>query len=444
MRVKALLGWTMLMIVLTNGCGSMEAGASWQASPAQVEELAKRQPEFTYRESEVPDYTLPDPLTAMDGSAVTTAEIWREKRRPEILEQFKTHVYGRAPLARPAGLRFDILEEDRQALDGLALRKQVRMIFSEDPAAPRPEMLIYLPVSAAGPVPLFLALNFRGNHTVWPDPQIHLADIPQNPGESPEAHRQRLEKARGERADRFPIPGILSRGYGLATIYYEDLVPDNAKITERGLRHAFAGSHGKEDWGAIAAWAWGLQRALDYCETDGDIDHRRVSVLGHSRLGKTALWAGALDERFAMVVSNDSGCGGAALSRRHYGETVKRINTSFPHWFCDNFKQYNDNEAALPVDQHMLIALMAPRPVCVGSADQDLWADPHGEFLACLHASPVYERLGVKGLCVKSMPGLEQPVQKGHISYHIRSGKHDLTEYDWQRYMDFADRHLEK
>lgn len=442
MRTTVILGWMMLMVSMTNGCGSVEAGESWQASPEQVEERAKRQPEFTYRENEVPAYTLPDPLQGSDGKAVTTAEDWAASRRPEILDLFKTHVYGRAPLGRPSALRFELLEEDRGALDGLAVRKQVRMILSKDSAAPRPEMLIYLPASASGPVPLFLTLNFRGNHTVWPDPEIHLAPKPRKPEESTEAHRQRLEDERGSRAGRFAVPLILSRGYGLITIYYEDLVPDNAKVTDRGLRHAFASTDGKEGWGTIAAWAWGLQRALDYCETDGDIDSARVSVMGHSRLGKTSLWAGAVDERFAMVISNDSGCGGAALSRRHYGETVKRINTSFPHWFCDNFKQYNDNEAALPVDQHMLIALMAPRPVCVGSADQDLWADPHGEFLACLNASPVYELLGRKGVDVKAMPPLEQPAQKGHISYHVRSGKHDVTEYDWQRYLDFADKHV--
>lgn len=419
------------------------AKGEWRASADLVERLSKRRSETNYDEQNVPDYTLPDPLTMTDGTAVADAQTWTFHRRPEILDLFRTYVYGRSPVERPDNMSFDVFDRERNALGGSAIRKQVTVYFTGEKEEPKMDILVYLPKNADTPIPTFVLLNFGGNHTIHSDPAIKLSESWMRPGQGVEDHHA-TEASRGRSSSRFPIEQILKRGYGLATIYYGDIDPDFHDEFKNGVHPAFDRGRDTDAWGSIGAWAWGLSRAMDYFETDDEIDQSKVAVLGHSRLGKTALWAGARDQRFAIVISNDSGCGGAALSRRAYGETVKRINTSFPHWFCENFKTFNDKEEDLPVDQHMLIALMAPRPVYVASADEDLWADPRGEYLSCKHAESVYHLFGLKGLSKKEMPDLNQPVNEGSIGYHVRSGRHNLSEYDWQRYMDFADMHFGK
>ncbi len=392
----------------------------------------------------MPPYVLPDPLVANDGSRIKTADEWTRKRRPEILRLFEAEVYGRAPKQKPE-LRFHVDSEDRGALGGKAIRKQVTIHVSTPRGQLPLHLLLYIPKTDR-PVPVFLGLNFLGNQSIHNDPGITLSNSWING--KPEAgivdHRA-TEASRGAEASRWQVEQVVNRGYAVATMCCDDIDPDFDDGFQNGVHPLFyrAGQTrpDADEWGTIAAWAWGLSRALDYLETDKSVDAKRVAVIGHSRLGKTAVWAGACDQRFAMVVSNCSGCGGAALSKRIFGETVGLINTHFPHWFCHNFRKYNDREDQLPVDQHELIALIAPRPVYVASASEDRSADPLGEFLSIKNAEPVYRLFGTAGLGADVMPPVDQPIGDA-MRYHVRTGKHDITAYDWQQYLDFADRHL--
>lgn len=401
-----------------------------------------------YDEAKVPAYTLLDPLVCTDGTTVTKATEWREKRRPELLRLFEQQIYGRAP-GRPSAMRFEIVSVVTNALGGLATRKEITIWFTGKKDGPSMNLLLYLPKAIQQPAPAFLGLSFNGNHAITSEPDVRISErwmVERKEGCV--RNNRATEACRGSEASRWPVEKILARGYALATAYYGDLEPDFAEGWKQGVRAALSPTGANptfppDEWGAISAWAWGLSRALDYLETESRVNAKRVAVVGHSRLGKTALWAGARDERFAIVISNDSGEGGAALARRCFGERTANLNRAFPHWFCGNFKDYSDREDDLPVDQHELIALVAPRPVYVASASEDLWADPLGEFLAAKAAEPVYQLFDRPGLGVDTQPVAERPVGN-FIGYHLRPGKHDLTDYDWTQYLNFADRHFHR
>jgi hypothetical protein len=389
--------------------------------------LPAQPPDANYDEAKVPAYTLPDVL----GKA-HDAKSW-EARRADILEMYRKDVFGRAP-GKPSKMTFEVVGQGT-ALSGKAARELIDISFG---SGPKMHMLLYVPAGAKKPSPVFLGLSFSGIHTVANDPDVPLAEEwTRDPNSKEIVKRRAPESARGRSASQWQVEKILEHGYGLATIYVGDIEPDLDGGMKYGVRSLYP-APAADEWAAISALAWGLSRAMDYLEKDRLVDAKHVAVFGHSRLGKTALWAGAQDTRFALVISNESGEGGAAISRRNFGERTKDLNTRFPHWFDANFRQYNDREDAMPFDSHMLLALSAPRPLYVASAEEDRWSDPRGEFLGAVGASRVYELLGKRGLGTDQMPGNHQPIMHT-VGYHIRAGKHDVTAYDWDQYLKFAE-----
>ncbi|WP_298736156.1 hypothetical protein [uncultured Chitinophaga sp.] len=405
-----------------------------------VVHVTAQQKEVNLTEANVPAYTLPDPLRMPNGKTVTTVRQWNDIQRPYIYELFENNVYGRFPRT-PVQMTFKTTRTDPSALNNLATCKQVTLYLSQKDTTAQLHLLLYLPNQARGRVPVFLGMNFYGNQSVINDNSIPITPhyTVKGPGI---ADNHATEASRGSQASQWPIGDIISRGYGLATFFYGEIEADKADGWETGIRNKLKDELRiqPQEWSAMGVWAWALCRALDYLQQDPGVDPRQVIVMGHSRLGKAALWAGASDTRFTMVISNESGEGGAALSKRWYGETVGVITHVFPHWFAPAYKTYANNTDALPVDQHMLLALIAPRPLYVASALGDQWSDPKGEFLSARYAEPVYRLFGKRGLGTDQFPRVQQPTGE-FIRYHIRSGKHDVTPYDWEQYLQFAGKH---
>ncbi len=399
-----------------------------------------------YDESKVPSYTLPELLKCKNGKVVTTVKEWENIRRPEILADFEKFLYGKIP-EKAEKVEYELLSEKKGAVNGKAIRREIRIYFTgKNQQKFHFDILLYLPEKASGKVPVFAGLNFKGNHAVENDPSLRLSGLK---FDSTPAGVAEAEKERGSRTHRFPLETIIDRGYALATACYHDIFPDRKDGWQDSIYTLFYSEEEliknppHEKHTAIGAWSWGLRRIMDYLESVPEIDSGRAVVFGHSRLGKTSLWTGMNDLRFKLICSNDSGCGGAALNCRLFGETlysmcfVRRAPGNF--WFVSGLKPYAAKVDKLPFDQHMLIALAAPRAIAVHSATEDLWADPKGEYLSAYHAGKVFELYGKEPLKSAKMPSPETPVGSD-VSYFLRTGKHDILLSDWQHYLDMADR----
>ncbi len=391
-------------------------------------------------EALVGTYTLPDPLLLANGEPVRDANTWYQKRRPELVRLFEENQFGRSP-ERPADMSFDVYDKGTPALDGRAIRRQMTVYFSSDKTGPQMDMLIYLPADANKPVPLLLNLSFFANSSVVDDPGI-------KPGEVWGRDKKKVPAPKNMNFGKLNVTQFLAHGIGVASVYYGDIDPDFQGGIQYGVRRLYLKPGQMEpepdEWGAIAAWAWGLSRAMDYLETDKDVDAKQVVILGVSRLGKTVLWAGARDTRFAMVIASCSGEGGAALSRRNYGETIAHLTapSRYPYQFCANYQKYGDHVEQFPVDAHMLISMITPRPVLLQTGDQDTWSDPKGEFLAAVAAGPVYRLLGGQDLGTDQIPPAGQPILHT-IGYYMHAGGHGTLPPDWDVFLKFMRMHLQ-
>lgn len=416
MKIKIIV--TLLSLVCTGMITRGQQGDSWQAAKETVERLSKNQTEFNYIEAKVPSYALPELMATGANRKVTTVDGWEKLRRPELLELFTTQVFGRVP-ATPYQTTFRVVREDPKAMNGTATLRLIDITISAGEKKLTFRMGLFVPNKATRPVPAFLLVCNRP------------------PAEN-------IDFTREKKSEFWPAEEVIARGYAVAAFYNGEVDPDQDDHFQNGIHGVLDTNRTAESWGTIAAWAWGASRCLDYLVTDKAIDATKVALIGHSRGAKTALWAGATDQRFAMICCNEAGCGGSSLARRKYGETVDRINKAFPHWFCTNYKSYANRENEMPFDMHELMALIAPRALYVAAASDDLWGDPKGQYLALFHSLPAFRLYDKKVGLPEAMPPMNTPARSGAVAYHVRDGIHNLTLKDWNFYMDQADLVLRK
>jgi hypothetical protein len=422
-----------LAVALGSGLTLTRAVAQSTNAPENVAGIP-----VNYDESKVGQYMLPDPLRFANGQSVKTTKDWISKRRPEIVRLYEENQFGRSP-AHPIGISYDVFDKGTPAYDGGVKRKQVTVRFSKKDSGPKADVLLYLPARATKPVPVLLTPSFIANSTVVADPGVKT-------GEVWDKDKKRVPAPKESRFAKLDVGRICGQGIGVATVYYGDIDPDFEGGLAYGVRAAYLKpgqtQPGPDEWGTIAAWAWGLSRILDYLKTDKDVDGDRVGLFGVSRLGKTVLWAGAHDPRFSLVIASCSGEGGAALSRRNYGETIAHLTAPgrYPYQFCANYAKYAKNVEQFPVDGNMLVSLIAPRPLLLQTGDTDRWSDPKGEFLAAIAATPVYRLFGREGISTGTMPAAGQPLFDT-LSYFMHSGGHGALPSDWDVFLKFLSSH---
>lgn len=445
-----------LIALLAAGPGLAAYAQAAPATPAQAPPAipAARPPAtviagipVSYDESKVGTYTLPDALKLDNGKPVRDAKTWNEKRRPEIVSLFETQQYGIAP-GRPADESFEVTDKGTPAFNGKAIRRQVTIHLSKDASWPEIHLVVYLPAAAKKPVPVFLNISFSPVQSAVSDPGITpqmVWDLRTNKKVMPPAVSAIFS------IGGIPIEKFMDAGTGVATFDYGDVDPDSLAGFPNGIRAKYmkTGQTGEADrapdaWGAISAWAWGLSRVEDYFETDKGIDAKRVAIHGVSRLGKTVMWAGAHDQRFAAVIASCSGEGGAALSRRDYGETIAHLMapTRYPYQFAANYAKYGGFPDTVPMDANLLVALIAPRPLLLQTGSTDNWSDPKGEFLAALAAGPVYKLLGKQDLDTDVWPAAKTPIFSNGINYYMHEGGHGMVPSDWEIYIQFLKTNL--
>lgn len=369
-----------------------------------------------YDESKVPEYTLPDVLKTTANREVSSRRAWEKVRRPEILKLFEDNIYGQMPKAYDS-IKYSVANKNAVAMNGKARLKEIIIEVFNNNKSVKINLVLFVPNNVRKPAPVFLLINNRG--------------------------KENTDPARAVKSDFWPAEMLIDSGYAIAAFHVSDLAPDNKETFASGVLQLYPEQLMADNgMRAIGAWAWGASRVMDYFEKDADINAKKVAIVGHSRGGKASLWTAAQDQRFAICVSNCSGNTGAALARRQFGERISRINTSFPYWFNTNYKKFNDREDSLPVDQHMLIALVAPRPVYATNASKDLWADPKGTFLSLKNAEKVFALYGIRSNLPENPPGINEAVIQSQIAYHNREGEHNLTAYDWSNFIKFANYHF--